>query len=118
MTLAVRSARLCLDCDILSDSPTCPVCGRSHTFPLAVWMRPLETELSILPLDGIRARPSMIEGRASLAASKGADHSDRMARAASHSARRADRRVYRESPPGNEEAAGGAHSPSTERSRR
>ena len=49
MTLAVRSARLCLDCDILSDSSTCPVCGRNHTFPLVAWMRPLEAESSTRP---------------------------------------------------------------------
>jgi hypothetical protein len=40
--LPLDEARLCPDCDILTDTPTCPVCDRVQTFPLALWLIPLE----------------------------------------------------------------------------
>jgi hypothetical protein len=40
--LPLDEARLCLDCDILTDTPTCPACDRVQTFPLALWLIPLE----------------------------------------------------------------------------
>jgi hypothetical protein len=43
MVLPVRSTRLCPDCDILTESLLCPVCGRDRTFPVAVWLHPLGT---------------------------------------------------------------------------
>ena len=43
MMLPVDLARLCPDCDILTESPTCPVCGRDWTFPLASWVSPLNS---------------------------------------------------------------------------
>jgi hypothetical protein len=42
MTLAIGVARLCPDCDILTESPICSQCGRSHTVPLTAWVRPLD----------------------------------------------------------------------------
>jgi hypothetical protein len=42
MILSLDAARLCLDCDILTDRETCPVCDREQTFPLAVWLVPLQ----------------------------------------------------------------------------
>ena len=42
MTLAMRAARLCPDCDILTESPICSLCGRNHTVPLTAWVRPLD----------------------------------------------------------------------------
>lgn len=42
MTLSLDAARLCLDCDILTDLETCPLCDRAQTFPLAVWLVPLQ----------------------------------------------------------------------------
>jgi hypothetical protein len=42
MTLAIGAARLCPDCDILTDSPICSLCGRNHTVPLTAWVRPLD----------------------------------------------------------------------------
>jgi hypothetical protein len=42
MILSLDAARLCLDCDILTDSELCPLCDRQQTFPLAVWLVPLQ----------------------------------------------------------------------------
>jgi hypothetical protein len=40
--LPLDAARLCLDCDILTDRLRCPICARAQTFPLALWLIPLE----------------------------------------------------------------------------
>ena len=42
MVLPIEVARLCPDCDILTEAPTCPQCGRDGTFPLAAWMGRLD----------------------------------------------------------------------------
>jgi hypothetical protein len=42
MIITVDDARICLDCDIVTDSEQCPACGRNKTFPLAVWLVPLQ----------------------------------------------------------------------------
>jgi hypothetical protein len=42
MVLSVEAARLCPDCDIITEAQTCPQCGRDWTFPLAAWMGLLE----------------------------------------------------------------------------
>jgi hypothetical protein len=42
MVLPVDVTRLCPDCDILTESMVCPVCGRDRTFPVAAWLSPLE----------------------------------------------------------------------------
>jgi hypothetical protein len=42
MVLAVDSTRLCPDCDVLTESLICPVCGRDRTFPVAAWLSPLK----------------------------------------------------------------------------
>jgi hypothetical protein len=39
--LPLDAARLCPDCDILTDRGICPVCDRTQTFPLAIWLIPL-----------------------------------------------------------------------------
>ncbi len=41
MVLPVDASRLCPDCDILTECPVCPVCGRDRTFPVAAWLSPL-----------------------------------------------------------------------------
>jgi len=42
MLLPLDDARICLDCDIVTDEERCPACGRNRTFPLAVWLVPLQ----------------------------------------------------------------------------
>jgi hypothetical protein len=42
MTLSLKRARLCLDCDCLTDEVTCPWCDRAGTVPLAGWFRPMD----------------------------------------------------------------------------
>jgi hypothetical protein len=42
MILSVDATRLCLDCDILTESMVCPVCGRDRTFPVGAWLSPLK----------------------------------------------------------------------------
>jgi hypothetical protein len=42
MGLSLRQARLCLDCDCLTDELFCPVCDRDGTVPLAGWFRPMD----------------------------------------------------------------------------
>jgi hypothetical protein len=42
MVLAMDRSRLCPDCDILTESLICPVCGRDRTFPMAAWLAPLK----------------------------------------------------------------------------
>jgi hypothetical protein len=42
MALSLRWARLCLDCDCLTDELTCPWCDRDGTVPLAGWFRPMD----------------------------------------------------------------------------
>jgi hypothetical protein len=41
MVLSVDVTRLCPDCDVLTESLICPVCGRDRTFPVAAWLSPL-----------------------------------------------------------------------------
>ena len=42
MALSLKHARLCLDCDWLTDQTTCTQCGGHGTVPIAGWFRPLE----------------------------------------------------------------------------
>ena len=42
MGLSLRQARLCLDCDCLTDEQSCPWCDRDGTVPLAGWFRPID----------------------------------------------------------------------------
>jgi hypothetical protein len=42
MVLPVDVTRLCPDCDVLTESLICPLCGRDRTFPVAAWLSPLE----------------------------------------------------------------------------
>src|SRR5262249_27233064 len=42
MGLSLRQARLCLDCDCLTDDLCCPWCGRDGTVPLAGWFHPMD----------------------------------------------------------------------------
>lgn len=41
MSLALKLARLCLDCDHLAERAVCPRCGSRAMFPVARWLRPL-----------------------------------------------------------------------------
>ena len=42
MGFPLKQARLCLDCDCLTDEPFCRQCDRSDTVPIAGWFRPLD----------------------------------------------------------------------------
>jgi hypothetical protein len=42
MVLPIDVTRLCPDCDILTESMVCPVCGRDRTFPVGAWLSPLK----------------------------------------------------------------------------
>ena len=42
MALSLKHARLCLDCDWLTDQPSCSQCGGHGTVPIAGWFRPLD----------------------------------------------------------------------------
>ncbi len=42
MVLPLKQARLCLDCDCLTDEPFCRQCDRADTVPIAGWFRPLD----------------------------------------------------------------------------
>jgi hypothetical protein len=42
MSLSLQRARVCLDCDCLTDEQSCPWCDRAATVPLAGWFRPIE----------------------------------------------------------------------------
>ena len=42
MALSLKHARVCLDCDWLTDQIACSQCGRQGTVPIAGWFRPLE----------------------------------------------------------------------------
>jgi hypothetical protein len=42
MGLSLRQARLCLDCDCLTNELSCPWCDRDGTVPLAGWFRPMD----------------------------------------------------------------------------
>ena len=46
MVLPMEVARLCPDCDVLTEAPTCPQCGRARTFPLAEWVGRLDHALA------------------------------------------------------------------------
>ena len=46
MVLPMEIARLCPDCDVLTEAPTCPQCGRARTFPLAEWVGRLDHALA------------------------------------------------------------------------
>ncbi len=39
--LPLERARVCLDCDLLTDSLTCPLCARERTVIVSPWLRPL-----------------------------------------------------------------------------
>lgn len=40
--LPLETARVCLDCDLLTDSLICPLCARERTMPISGWLRPLD----------------------------------------------------------------------------
>jgi hypothetical protein len=42
MALSLKHARLCLDCDWLTDQPACSQCGVHGTVPIAGWFKPLD----------------------------------------------------------------------------
>ena len=42
MPLSLTRARVCLDCDCLTELSTCPWCDRDNTVPLAGWFRPID----------------------------------------------------------------------------
>lgn len=42
MLIPLDDARICLDCDVVTDREACPACGWEQTFPLAVWPVPLQ----------------------------------------------------------------------------
>jgi hypothetical protein len=42
MILPLKQARLCLDCDCLTDEAFCRRCDRDDTVPIAGWFRPLD----------------------------------------------------------------------------
>lgn len=61
MVLPVDATRLCPDCDILTESLICPVCGRDHTFPVAAWLSPLKAARPpVLARAAVRARREVI----------------------------------------------------------
>jgi hypothetical protein len=39
--LSVHRARLCPDCDVVTEAFVCPACGQSRTSCLSDWLRPL-----------------------------------------------------------------------------
>jgi hypothetical protein len=41
-SLPLGRARLCLDCECLTDEMVCPWCGRDSTVPIASWFRPVD----------------------------------------------------------------------------
>jgi hypothetical protein len=44
LLLPLEDARVCLDCDLLTDSSVCPLCARDQTVWLSSWLRPLNAE--------------------------------------------------------------------------
>ena len=52
MALSLRQARLCLDCDCLTDDLSCPWCDRDCTVPISGWFRPLDDDPSNAPRHG------------------------------------------------------------------
>jgi hypothetical protein len=52
--ISLEDARLCLDCDVVTDREACPACGRTQTFPLAVWLIPLQASQTRPWAGGIR----------------------------------------------------------------
>jgi hypothetical protein len=60
MILSLKQARLCLDCDCLTDEVFCPRCDRDGTVPIAGWFRPLDAS----PSDATR------QGKTEVAASR------------------------------------------------
>lgn len=42
LVLPLETARVCLDCDCLTDSPVCPLCARDRTVIVSRWLRPLD----------------------------------------------------------------------------
>jgi len=42
MSLSLKRARLCLDCDCLTDELFCPWCDRDGTVPITGWFRPMD----------------------------------------------------------------------------
>ena len=64
MVLPMEVARLCPDCDVLTEAPTCPQCGRARTFPLAEWVGRLDLAVASSGRVGPvpRVRESGLEG--------------------------------------------------------
>lgn len=54
MALSLKHARLCLDCDWLTDQAACSQCGGQGTVPIAGWFRPLDERA----VSGSRSRRS------------------------------------------------------------
>jgi hypothetical protein len=58
MVLSLKHARLCLDCDWLTDQASCSQCGGQGTVPIAGWFRPLEERGGSTARSGKSARPA------------------------------------------------------------
>lgn len=41
LQLPLAAARLCVECDLLTNAPDCPNCGRESTHPVSAWLRPM-----------------------------------------------------------------------------
>jgi hypothetical protein len=63
MVLPVDATRLCPDCDILTEFPICPVCGRDQTFPVAAWLSPLKSARPVGGAYGAHARRALLRRR-------------------------------------------------------
>ena len=60
MALSLRQARLCLDCDCLTDDLSCPWCDRDCTVPISGWFRPLDDDPSNAPRHGKAVAPPVL----------------------------------------------------------
>ena len=58
MGLSLKRARLCLDCDCLTDELSCPWCDRDGTVPIAGWFRPMDNGKVDAPRHGKAAIPA------------------------------------------------------------
>lgn len=55
--LAFNSAKLCLDCEGIFASPTCPACSSANYVPVSRWIQPIESS------KGARPAPALVPGK-------------------------------------------------------
>jgi len=54
--MKLSRAQLCLNCDTLHEQSCCPDCGSTHSYPIAKWLKVIETPFVVKLVEHLRDR--------------------------------------------------------------